>query len=92
MCWDHTGSGQAEIVPYAAVCLALYGAGVPILFAAVFRRHGRAIVQDQRLWLVGLGGSVESNPASAAVRSIVSRFQVSAVQNLTLLSLYTHTQ
>jgi hypothetical protein len=59
-CWDGDGV-QSQLVPFAAATLALYGAGVPLLFGYVFKRHGAAIKRDQALWIVGLGDSLETN-------------------------------
>lgn len=59
-CWDGN-SVQSQLVPYAAATLALYGAGVPLLFSYVYKRHGAAIKRDQALWIVGLGDSLETN-------------------------------
>ena len=59
-CWDSDGV-QSQLVPFAAATLALYGAGVPLLFGYVFKRHSAAIKRDQALWIEGLGDSLETN-------------------------------
>jgi hypothetical protein len=72
-CWD--GTVQASLVPFASLTLVLYGAGVPLLFAYVFKRHGTAIQRDQRRWLVGLGDSAESNGDYAIRRRYARLYQ-----------------
>lgn len=81
-CWDARAGGQAPLVPYALLCLGVYGLGVPALFAYVFVRHARVIRADQRLWMVGHGDTPGANPGYAVRRRYSRLYQVRVSLNL----------
>ena len=78
-CWA-AGSGQAKLVPFAAVCLVLYGLGVPFLMAWVLLRNGEAIRRDQALWMRGAGDTRAGNPDFGIRRRYARMYQGARVR------------
>jgi hypothetical protein len=50
------------MIPWALVCLVLYGVGIPVLFAVLLLRNRRAIVADQTMRVRGEGDVKDTNP------------------------------
>lgn len=60
-CWVPNGE-HAILLPWAIASLGVVGAGVPTVFAILLCCYRLPMQRDQRLWLLGRGGTAADNP------------------------------